>query len=98
MFTLVKECSCPHATLLASRCDPFLYVLGSNWFSLCAVLLSYEQQPSDLHITYFSHCFSFRVEGGELFDRVVSQGKLDEATAKLYFYQMITACKVPKKN
>lgn len=38
------------------------------------------------------------VEGGELFDRVVSQGKLDEATAKLYFYQMITACKYLHEN
>ena len=35
-----------------------------------------------------------RVEGGELFDRVVQLGKLDESTAKLFFYQMALAIKV----
>ncbi|XP_030831152.1 serine/threonine-protein kinase Chk2-like [Strongylocentrotus purpuratus] len=38
------------------------------------------------------------VESGELFDRVVSLGKFDEATAKFYFYQMITACKYLHDN
>lgn len=33
------------------------------------------------------------VEGGELFDRVVSLGQLDEATAKLLFYQILLAMK-----
>ncbi|XP_077995471.1 serine/threonine-protein kinase Chk2-like [Glandiceps talaboti] len=33
------------------------------------------------------------VEGGELFDRVVSIGKFDEATGKLLFYQMVVATK-----
>lgn len=33
------------------------------------------------------------VEGGELFDRVVQLGKLDESTAKLFFYQMALAIK-----
>ncbi|XP_046579376.1 serine/threonine-protein kinase Chk2-like [Haliotis rubra] len=33
------------------------------------------------------------VEGGELFDRVVSVGQFDEPTAKLLFYQMVAACK-----
>ena len=32
--------------------------------------------------------------GGELFDRVVKKDGLDEATAKLYFYQMILAIEV----
>lgn len=34
------------------------------------------------------------MEGGELFDRLVSQGRFDEPTAKLYFYQMLQAVKV----
>lgn len=33
------------------------------------------------------------VEGGELFDRVVSLGQLDESTAKLMFYQLVVAIK-----
>ena len=36
----------------------------------------------------------FRVEGGELFDRVVSVGKFSERIAKLLFYQMLVAVKV----
>lgn len=39
-------------------------------------------------------CFLGRVEGGELFDRVVSVGKFSEPTAKLFFYQMLEAVKV----
>lgn len=35
------------------------------------------------------------VEGGELFDRVISIGKFTEPTAKFLFYQMLTAVKVP---
>ena len=31
------------------------------------------------------------VEGGELFDRVMTLKQLDEPTAKLYFYQMLQA-------
>ncbi|KAL8594487.1 hypothetical protein ACOMHN_024932 [Nucella lapillus] len=34
------------------------------------------------------------VEGGELFDKVVSISKYPEAIAKLLFYQMLCACKV----
>ena len=34
------------------------------------------------------------VEGGELFDKVVSLGQYDEATAKLLFYQIVCAVKV----
>lgn len=38
----------------------------------------------------FSSGFSpDRIEGGELFDRVVSVGHFDEATAKCLFYQMV---------
>lgn len=33
------------------------------------------------------------VEGGELFDKVVSISQYDEPTAKLLFYQMVSACK-----
>lgn len=33
------------------------------------------------------------VEGGELFDKVVSLGKYDESTAKFLFYQMVLAIK-----
>ena len=33
-------------------------------------------------------------EGGELFDRVSSEGKFSEATAKLLFYQLLVAVKV----
>ena len=36
----------------------------------------------------------FRVEGGELFDKVVSIDKYPESTAKLLFYQMACAYKV----
>ena len=35
-----------------------------------------------------------RVEGGELFDRVVDVGKFTEPIAKLLFYQMLVAVKV----
>ena len=34
------------------------------------------------------------MEGGELFDKVVSIDKYPESTAKLLFYQMACACKV----
>ena len=34
------------------------------------------------------------VEGGELFDRVVSLGKFSESVAKLLFYQILVAVKV----
>lgn len=36
----------------------------------------------------------FRMEGGELFDRVVGNKRLKEATCKLYFYQMLLAVQV----
>ena len=39
-------------------------------------------------------CSSTRVEGGELFDRVVDVGKFSEPTAKLLFYQLLLAVKV----
>ena len=39
-----------------------------------------------------------RVEGGELFDRVVSVGKFSESTSKLFFYQMLVAVKVRKEK
>lgn len=42
-------------------------------------------------------CFLFRncsVEGGELFDRVVSVMRFEEPIAKLLFYQMLVAVKV----
>ena len=38
--------------------------------------------------------FVSRVEGGELFDRVVDKGKFSEPIAKLFFYQMVSAVKV----
>ena len=38
--------------------------------------------------------FIYRVEGGELFDKVVSIDKYDEITGKLLFFQMATAIKV----
>jgi hypothetical protein len=38
--------------------------------------------------------FYFRVEGGELFDKVASAGQYEEKTAKLLFYQMVLAIKV----
>ncbi|XP_033115558.1 serine/threonine-protein kinase Chk2-like [Anneissia japonica] len=33
------------------------------------------------------------VEGGELFDKITSKGKLTESHSKLLFFQMVTACK-----
>ena len=38
--------------------------------------------------------YSLRVEGGELFDRVVGVGKFSERIGKLLFYQMLVAVKV----
>ena len=35
-----------------------------------------------------------RAEGGELFDRVVQEGKFSEQISKLYFYQLVIAIKV----
>ena len=37
---------------------------------------------------------SYSVEGGELFDRVVSVGKFSEDIAKVLFYQILAAVKV----
>ena len=42
----------------------------------------------------FSISILCRVEGGELFDKVVSISQYDEPTAKLLFYQMVSACSV----
>ena len=39
-------------------------------------------------------CLFYRVEGGELFDRVIASGHLKESTSKLLFYQMVTGVKV----
>uniref|UniRef100_A0A8C5LPD5 Serine/threonine-protein kinase Chk2 n=1 Tax=Leptobrachium leishanense TaxID=445787 RepID=A0A8C5LPD5_9ANUR len=38
------------------------------------------------------------MEGGELFDRVVSTSRLKESTAKLYFYQMLLAVQYLHEN
>jgi serine/threonine-protein kinase Chk2 len=38
------------------------------------------------------------VEGGELFDKVVSCGKFSENVAKMLFYQMLVACKYLHDN
>ena len=43
-------------------------------------------------VLLFFHCAS--VEGGELFDRIVSVTRFEEPTAKLLFYQMLVAVKV----
>jgi len=40
--------------------------------------------------------YNYSVEGGELFDRVVSVTRFEEPTAKLLFYQMLVAVKVSK--
>uniref|UniRef100_A0A4W3J5Y1 Checkpoint kinase 2 n=1 Tax=Callorhinchus milii TaxID=7868 RepID=A0A4W3J5Y1_CALMI len=40
----------------------------------------------------------YRMEGGELFDRVVSCAKLKEQTAKLFFYQMLLAVQYLHNN
>ena len=45
-------------------------------------------------LKYVFHLFVCRVEGGELFDKVVSISQYDEPTAKLLFYQMVSACSV----
>lgn len=39
-------------------------------------------------------CLCFRMEGGELYDRVSRPVKMKEAICKLYFYQMLLAVKV----
>ena len=43
-------------------------------------------------VPLFVHFVS--VEGGELFDRIVSVTRFEEPTAKLLFYQMLVAVKV----
>ena len=43
-----------------------------------------------------SFLYLVRVEGGELFDRVVDVGKFSKRIAKLLFYQMLVAVKVGK--
>lgn len=47
-----------------------------------------------LQLNSINLSFLYRVEGGELFDKVVSISQYDEPTAKLLFYQMVLACKV----
>ena len=44
--------------------------------------------------TLISYC---SVEGGELFDRVVSLKKLEEPFAKFLFYQMLVTVKVRER-
>ena len=44
-----------------------------------------------------SVCLSVRMEGGELFNRVKAGHGLDEAVAKLYFYQMLMAVEVRRR-
>lgn len=39
-------------------------------------------------------CICFRMEGGELYDRVSRPIKMKEEICKLYFYQMLLAVKV----
>ena len=52
-------------------------------------------QPHQLLVLCVTHVRVFyRVEGGELFDRVVSLGLLEEPLAKLLFYQMVLGVKV----
>ena len=46
-----------------------------------------------VHLFLFVIVFC-RVEGGELFDRVVNLGLLEEDLAKLLFYQMVLGVKV----
>jgi hypothetical protein len=41
--------------------------------------------------------FYCSVEGGELYDRVVSSKKLEEPFAKFLFYQMLVTVKVRKR-
>jgi serine/threonine protein kinase len=38
------------------------------------------------------------VEGGELFDRVKNEKRLEEQCVKFLFYQMLTAVKVSNEN
>ena len=53
---------------------------------------------SELSSTMYTHMRTCRVEGGELFDRVVSIGKFSEAQAKLLFYQMLQAVNVSARH
>jgi len=65
----------------------------------CFFFLPYRSAPIfwncwlDMSVC-LSLCLSVRMEGGELFNRVKSGNGLDEAVAKLYFYQMLTAVEV----
>lgn len=54
-----------------------------------------SNEMSHLEVTYqLVACICFRMEGGELYDRVSRPVKMKEATCKLYFYQMLLAVKV----
>ena len=64
--------------------SPIFYFSGKDEFIL--LVLSVHPEMKVL--------FCFRMEGGELFDRVVGNKRLKEATCKLYFYQMLLAVQV----
>ena len=56
------------------------------------MLFSSQQHQIQCITDHFVYMFS--VDGGELFDKVVSIGQYDEPTGKLISYQMVCAVKV----
>ena len=56
-------------------------------------MLSFSQQHH-IHCITYHLVYIFSVDGGELFDKVVSIGQYDEPTGKLISYQMVCAVKV----
>ncbi|XP_064612779.1 serine/threonine-protein kinase Chk2-like isoform X3 [Liolophura sinensis] len=49
--------------------------------------------PKEIREKYTLTAVLGRVEGGELFDRVINAGKIEEPVSKLLFYQMVCAVK-----
>ena len=68
-----------------------MYVAVIYWHYVAVI---YWYYVAVIYWHYWCIYIFYRVEGGELFDKVVSLGQYDEATAKLLFYQIVCAVKV----
>nr|XP_020852249.1 serine/threonine-protein kinase Chk2 isoform X2 [Phascolarctos cinereus] len=74
-------------------------IISKRKFSICAT----REAPCIIKIKNFFDAEDYFIvlelmEGGELFERVVGSKRLNEATCKLYFYQMLLAVKYLHEN